>query len=105
MPTFPIDVDFARPIEPIEDMDVPFSTDSINKFGVLAIKMLSACSSGSTGGDACRMMLVLNAALKEVNVHGKARGEAKAEASSVCWSDPRHSNASCRLFYRGDLVH
>ena len=76
-----MDVDFARPLEPIEDMDVPFSTDSlINKFGVLVIKMLSACSSGSTGGDACRMMLVLNAALKEVNACMGRRGvEAKAE--------------------------
>ena len=99
-------VDFARPLSSIDNMDIPFSTDSlINKFAHLVLKMLSACDSGSTGGDAARMTSVLNAAIKEVNACMRRHGaEAKAEGFQrllgLTLAIPMHRAYS--FFYRGD---
>ena len=55
-------VDFEQELTPLPD-DIPVCTDSdTNKFAMLCWCMLSACESGSVGGDACRMEEVLFAA-------------------------------------------
>jgi len=42
------------------------ATDSLaNMFAMFVVRLLSACESGSTGGDACRMTEVLEAALRD----------------------------------------
>ena len=58
-------VDFATPIETLDE-NAPFPIDCIaNRFGTLVWNMLRACESGSIGGDAYRMQLVLEAAVED----------------------------------------
>ena len=58
-------VDFAEPLQPLPD-DYAFTTESnVNKFAMFVWKPLSACESGSIGGDACRQADVLEAAIND----------------------------------------
>lgn len=58
-------VDFAKPLTPLPE-DMALKTDSdANKFAMLVWRMLDACESGSTGGDAMRQAEVMAAAAND----------------------------------------
>eukprot|EP01043_Picozoa_sp_COSAG02_P073733 COSAG02_NODE_14459_length_1269_cov_1.141880_2_plen_341_part_01 len=58
-------VDFAKPLTPLpEDLALKTASDA-NKFAMLVWKMLDACESGGTGGDAMRQAEVMTAAAND----------------------------------------
>ena len=58
-------IDFTQPLSPLP-ASYPMKTNSdANKFAMFVWNLLSACESGSIGGDACRMMSVLIAATND----------------------------------------
>ena len=90
-------VDFTRPIHE-NNLSMHLSDDAY-KYTIFLWKLLSACESGSIGGEACRMYQVLCAALDDAV---STKTDKERFERMMAWTIAASSHGLHQVLYRGE---
>ena len=92
-------VDFLEPL--YENQNSKHLSEKAYSFMMFLWKMLDACESGSIGGEACRMMLTLTAALEDIETLGN-NNDGHHHHFLLAWTIATVHHGIHPLLYRGE---